>query len=542
MEDNRANLFTIELSGVFRVTSAAGKDVTPNSAMCCAILAVIAASTGHSVSRSRLQAMFWGTSEAKQGSGSLRSALFKLRKSFEEFSEELFLIRNTHVGLANGCWNVRRNKVATTFLEGMDLNVVGAEGFEEWLLEERMAEQNSPTSIASDLEVNKFNPRAPIGLSLGILPTLTLDRGAVSNAVTEPFFEDLQLALSQLSNISIYNLTGVVIDGDDQLSHSGPSQTLMLKSIVSERERKITLQLSLLAPLTGRVVKTISPIHLAQRDVQIDAAGIAEAILGAFNQEHGVNQSVDLMPWAVLSSLFSLDAEAVTKTEAQLDTFLATQSSSVLKSLKVFSQVFKEHEGLAPRLTYSTAEMIGILEKIPTEHPHRALCESLLGYAAHMLNADNEFSAFLLQLADQRAPNLALNLDHLAVLKLSEGDLRAASEAHARCMACSGLSSWRYSYDITGAMIAMAAGDFRKALSRSNQSLMQRPKFVGALRYTMIGFAMNQSVENAGLIKSRIKRLRPEYDLGAWVEGFLERSDPIFANNVAITLKKQNLI
>lgn len=334
----------------------------------------------------------------------------------------------------------------------------------------------------------------------------------------------------------------MVIDGDKHLSHSRPSQTLMLKSVVSEREHNITLQLSLLAPLSGRVVKTIPPIHLLHRDVQVDVAGIAELILGAFDQEHGAHQSADLMPWAVLSSLFSLDAEAVAKTEAQLDTLLATQSSPVLKILKMFSQIFKENEGLAPKLTYSAAEMIRTLEKVPTEHPHRALCESLLGYAAHMLNADNEFSTFLLQVADQRAPNLALNLDHLAVLKLAEGDLRAASKAHARCMACSGLSSWRYSYDVTGAMIAMAAGDFRTALSRSNQSLMQRPRFVGALRYTMIGFAMNHSAENAGLMKSRIAKLRPDYDLGAWVEGFLKRSDPVFANNVAITLQRQDLI
>ena len=159
-----------------------------------------------------------------------------------------------------------------------------------------------------------------------------------------------------------------------------------------------------------------------------------------------------------------------------------------------------------------------------------------------MLCAENDVSEYLLETAFGRAPNLAINLDHLSALHFARGNLKAAVEYHERCMRFSALSSWRYSYDITGAMIAMALGDYRIALRHSNRALMQRPQFIGALRYTMIGFAMNEDQESAHLMKSRITGLRPNYDLASWIEALLRRSDPVFGNNVAITLKQLELI
>jgi hypothetical protein len=91
-------------------------------------------------------------------------------------------------------------------------------------------------------------------------------------------------------------------------------------------------------------------------------------------------------------------------------------------------------------------------------------------------------------------------------------------------------------------MIALAAGDYRQSLRLSNASLVKKPKFVGALRYAMIGFAMTNSAGNARLMKRSILKLRPNYDLDSWVEGLLKRSDPVFANNVSITLQRHSLI
>ena len=91
-------------------------------------------------------------------------------------------------------------------------------------------------------------------------------------------------------------------------------------------------------------------------------------------------------------------------------------------------------------------------------------------------------------------------------------------------------------------MIALAGGDYRQSLRLSNASLVKKPRFVGALRYAMIGFAMTNSADNARLMKRSILKLRPDYDLGAWVEGLLKRSDPVFANNVSITLQRLSLI
>ncbi len=104
------------------------------------------------------------------------------------------------------------------------------------------------------------------------------------------------------------------------------------------------------------------------------------------------------------------------------------------------------------------------------------------------------------------------------------------------------LSSWRYSYEITGSMIALAKGDFHAALAFANRALMQKPKFVGALRYAMLGFAMSDNEVDANRMKRRLLQLRPNYDLSGWFENLLSRTDPEFGNNVELTLRQYEFI
>lgn len=486
--------------------------------------------------------MFWGNSDAKHASGSLRSTIFQLRKEFDGVGEPSVRAHKLHVSLAPELWALSNPVSSDLFLEGFDLPLKGAEGFEEWLRLERNS-GGSPQSQPAPAHISVSNP-AQDGMicSLGILPTTTLCRHALDTIAIDLALDVLVKKLAQISLMAIYDLRGSSVTEGALSLDSCSRPGLLLRSAVFESERQVFLRVVLVEARTGKVIRSFDPIPALETSEKVEMGGVAERIMDALVTIKGSIAPVELLPWAALSSLFSLTSNALMSTDAELNRLIASGGPPVLRCLSVFLQIFKENEGLTLPSDIQAMDLQTALAAVPTSDPLRAICESLIGYAAHMLCANNELSHFLLEMADRRSPNLALNLDHLAVIKLAAGDLKAATLAHDRCMKVSGLHSWRYSYDITGAMIALARGDYRAALKYSNQSLMQRPKFVGALRYAMISFAMNNGEGNAHLMRRRILQLRPDYDLSGWVENFLRRSDPIFGNNVALTLRDYELI
>lgn len=531
---------TVYLNGAFRVKLSTGEDVTPNSKVRCALLAVLAASPNQSMSRLRLQTLFWGNSDSKQASGSLRSVLFKLQKDFSSVKEPLFETHSNHVSLVPGRWTVFKSPQAGELLEGLDLCLKGANEFEDWLRDERIAcvDEGSKLDSGSIARVSTNHP-AP-NYALGILPTLA--GGLNESAIANSFIDSIIDSIAQLSSISVFDLRGSVLTPNSLPSASTTKSNLLLKSSVHKSGKNWVLRLSLIEPLSGRIVSNVKPIVFEDGDINVDLSHCTEQVLSAFLDKHSSGVPLNLMPWATLASLFSLSPNAVEETEAEIDRLLEIDPLPFLPSLKIFLQIFKQNEGITAQESYQLHDLQNALLQVPMTDTLRPLSESLIGYAAHMLCAENDVSGYLLDTAFKRAPGLAINLDHLAAVHFARGDLKNAVKYHEQCMRFSTLSSWRYSYDITGAMISIALGDYRTALQHSNRSLTQRPQFIGALRYNMIGFAMNDNPENAHQIKSRIETLRPNYDLSNWIESFLRRSNPVFANNVAITLEQLELV
>lgn len=532
----------VHCSGTFRVVLGSGRDVTPKSKLRCALLAVLACAPNMTVSRATLQDMFWGSSDEKRASGSLRTTIFQLRNEFAPIGAHAIQAHKHHVSLESDLWGLQRNDRDGMFLEGFDLRIKGAEEFEDWLRYERQSSdsyqeksERIPVPVAS-------NGKDETAYALGILApdwqgTITADLAAVGVAL-----DALIQAITGISLLTVYDLRGTCLKKGD-LNLSGKNKRgFLLRTRLYQSSGESFVRFALFEARTGKVVRSFEPVHVPMDAADVEMAHLAERILETLAPLDDAVAPVDLLPWATLSSLFSLSPKALMSTESELNRLMIGGGPPVLRCLSIFLQIFKENEGLADHLKFEAFDLQNALASVSVSDPLRPLCESLVGYAAHMLCANNELSQFLLETAAQRSPNLALNLDHLAVVNLASGNLVAAKHAHERCMSVSSLSSWRYSYDITGAMIDLARGDFRGALRQSNQSLMQRPRFVGALRYAMISFALNKGEDNARWMRRRILQLRPDYDLSLWVENFLRRSDPVFGNNVALTLRDYELI
>lgn len=533
---------TVHCSGTFRVIANDGRDMTPTSQKSCAILAVLATSADMTTSRATLQNLFWAGSSAIHASGSLRSALHVVRHASDGAFANTIIGHKHHISLDPQAWDVAIDADRQTFMEGFDLKSLkgNSEAFEDWLRDMRMEQSGVDQWAEGGSVPPPVSSEENIAICIVPVERNSVPQARVTSA--DHLIDQLMSALALRSMVTLYDLRGTALCEGALSPEVTRVHAFILKTTVFRSAGSYFLRPSLLEARTGRIAKIFQPLQLEGGQVEHEVIYAAEQILDALHTCYSEAPTVNLLPWTVLSSLFSMDARALSTTEAEIDRLLEATGMAMLNCLKIFLQIFKENEGLASPAAPDIRELERALSGVPTGDPLRPLCESVIGYAAHMLCAENDMSQFLLNTADKRAPGFALNLDHLAVLNLSNGNIAAAKAAHRRCMQVSELSSWRYSYDITGAMIALAEGDFHSALRHSNNSLLQRPRFVGALRYSMIGFAMNRSEENANLMKRRIMQLRPDYDLSHWAEGFLRRSDPKFGNNVALTLREYDMI
>lgn len=116
-----------------------------------AILAVLAATKGHCHSRSWFIALLWPDRQHKQAQSSMRSALSDIRRNLGPYADAL-ISDNTEVALDPTLFRVEDqcnpNGHVPEFLEGFDVG--HAEGFEDWLLMQRMA----PLEQVSDVRVS----------------------------------------------------------------------------------------------------------------------------------------------------------------------------------------------------------------------------------------------------------------------------------------------------------------------------------------------------------------------------------------------------
>ncbi|SIS78462.1 hypothetical protein SAMN05421759_103238 [Roseivivax lentus] len=274
----------------------------------------------------------------------------------------------------------------------------------------------------------------------------------------------------------------------------------------------------------SRLVWISDPTAIVPEHTDEIAASSAESMLEHLSASMISLDLPDLFPWTALTALFSLDTDAIRRTETQIARMCEAGAPESISCIGHFAQVFKENEGVEVARRITREQLCDLVASVPQSSPMLPLWQSLAGYCAHMLLGDNDLAKAFLDASLERSPTLSLNLDHIAVLRMSLGDLKGAEEAFLQCQRVGVGSPWRYTYDVTGSMLYMAKGDYRNSLHFANRALLRKPRFVGALRYAMAGFALAGNAKDAEIMHSRILRLRPNYDMGGWLESMVRRS------------------
>ena len=546
--DHPSETATVSLTGPFRVTSANGVDITPGSALRQAILAVLVTAPGQIRSRKTLQDMFWGAADQARAAASLRTAIYLLRQDLSALGDSVLRADRHTVSLAPGRLTAQKTHAFDTgFLEGIDLPLSDCEGFEDWLRAMRGTDDADAEKQTAPLSpVRVCSPPSVIAhkspLALGVLPSMSSVRTPQAAARAEAVIDGVAQFFSQMTYLDVHDLRCSDTRATPLPLASGLGATHWLQAVIDDTDRGTRVCLRLMEAVSRKILWLSPPITVGGPDDLASAWTLGETIADRMLAHPAAADAPNLYPLTVITALFSLDAALVAQTEGHLDRLIADGGAPVLQCLRLFTQVFKENEAFGTAIDPDVTGLCDLLSRIPASDPHLPLCESLVGYSVHMLLGENDLADHLVENAFRRAPNLALNLDHLAVLRMVRGDLDGAEAAFRKCLAASALSPLRYTYEVTGAMIYLGRGDLKRSLHHANQAMFRKPRYLAALRYSMAGFALSDRPQDARRMLTRIQSLRPGYDLSAWAEGYVRRSAPDLGQKMVQSLRQSALL
>lgn len=536
-------------AGPFRVQSDDARDITPTSPVRQAILAVLVLAPRQMKARKSLQGMFWGSADSAHAAANLRTALYQLRQDLMPLGPEVLHADRQMVSLSPGV--IAADLGADNgldLLEGLDLPLADCDGFEDWLRSLRQsrtpADASETAPVAAKVGINP-PPRAdrPLRLALGLLPTV--HAGPPPGAA----LGQVEATIDQITQFLKVHTLLDVHDFRDPCARSVPlpvasaqGPTHLLQSRLQHDGTGVQLRFRLLEAHSRKLLWLSQPIAQQDLDHEATAWRLGESIIDCMRLHPPPAGAPDLFPFTALAAFFSLDPGEIDRAETQLQVMVAGGGHPVLECLQLFAQVFRVNEQLGAFAEIDTERLLNTLADLPNADPMLPVCQSLLGYALHMLRAENDLAFHLIDNASRLAPNFALNLDHLAVIHLVRGDLAGAEAAWRRLNLVGQNSPWRYTYDITGAMIHLMRGDLRQSLYFANQSMFRKPRYLAALRYSMIGFALSNRAEDAARMLDRIRVLRPGYDLSHWADGFVTRMPVHLAKSAVQSLRQVELL
>jgi TolB-like protein len=202
-------LFELELVGPFRLRAPDGCRVMIASKKAQALIAMLAMSGSGERTRSWLQGQLWGSRAANQAQASLRNELSTLRALLNLGDRMLLSSDKNAVRLDLSLINVDARRSEGTanrqgeFLEGID--ILGEEGFEDWLREERTRFQTR-TTVGAVAIAALSTPYAPMSSAsefatlpaLAVLPFANLTGDPQLDFLAEGLSEDLIDQVSRL--------------------------------------------------------------------------------------------------------------------------------------------------------------------------------------------------------------------------------------------------------------------------------------------------------------------------------------------------------
>ena len=257
--------FSLKLVGAFRLLTPAGARVDISSRKGAALIAMLAMADDGERTRGWLQDQLWGARDPDQAQNSLRRELSNLRKALNA-EAPLLVTDHDRVRLDLDRVAVDARAPASPgrrreFLEGLD--IPGADGFEEWLREQRSilrdqvrtfseseAEGEPPARVRTPVvDVSQPAPGFDGRPALAVLPFANLTGDSDTDYLAEGISEELIDRLSRLRWLPVIARSSSFSLGPD-VDHRAVYRELGAKYLLEGRVRRAGEGFRLSASLT----------------------------------------------------------------------------------------------------------------------------------------------------------------------------------------------------------------------------------------------------------------------------------------------------
>lgn len=257
----------LTLLGPFRLLASDGARIEITSKRGCALIAMLAMSNHGERTRGWLQDRLWGSREKLQAQNSLRNELSTLRRQLNGGTQPLLRFTRDRVMLDLNQIDVDAREplaergpiVQAEFLEGID--IPGADGFEEWLREQRAAVAAAASRI--DVADAEEPARAPVSADFHRAPSLSVLPFA--NQTGDPDKTYLAAGISEELIDRISRLRWVPVVSPGQTFRHDPDETIqavgqrlksayVLSGVMRARDAAYFLSAQMVDTVSGQVI------------------------------------------------------------------------------------------------------------------------------------------------------------------------------------------------------------------------------------------------------------------------------------------------
>ncbi len=520
-------MLIFQLYGPFSMTDEAGIDRRPKLMKARAILAVLAATKGHRHSRSWFIAMLWPDRQHLQALSSMRSALSDIRRHLGPYADAL-ITDNTEVALDPACFKVEENGSSNghlgEFLEGFDVG--HADGFEDWLVTQRMAEVDEPPKAA---------PRADFGLPAQPYPAKSTARiFLASRSHPGDHFTAMQCdALVDCLAKSIEEIgLADIIDGrgcgdglDDFRAQAARDNCgLMLVAEAAEASGQAIARLKIVETDRGVLVWSKSLTGRPMIDLEDPltisvVAGVVDHLSERFLRGYRGLEESNMPPQALalsgINRLFRLGLQNYQTADVLLKQAHALDHRGRYLAWRAFLRTFMLCEQQLENPEAVVEEATALARRALEAEPYNSMVLALCAHVETMLHSAYECAYDM----SSRALELnACNPLAWASLGAAASFLGETQKGHgiAKVGARIGKQScFSFQAESWASATGLLAGDIGGALKHAERSHMIAPSFAPPMRYLSALYCIDGQFGQAAIVAEKLRSQEPDFTMNS---------------------------
>lgn len=517
--------------GPFQVATSDGQDITPSGLLRRALLAVLITGPNQMRTRSHLTQMFWGNSTPAKSAASLRTALSELRKELRPLCDDglqsdRYCVRLTP-RLITPDWSAETTHDGSAeFLEGMDLQLRGADGFEEWLRSMRLSHVPKVTPAAKHAKVplpplSQLAPadqRQNQSIAMALLPCRTLgDPSVLDENAVNLIVDQLCDLLGQAMPLRLYDYRDHFQGGAGAQLIQGTGPKLLLRPTAQANGAPIRLQL-----LNGRDQQVIWQGDLPRTPNggttldSPDQLRVFEELLRCLADRPEYQEEELISPYQALVTMFHLDSGQLDHLQGLIDTALNEGSQPIYHALNCYLATIRSGENIGKSAMLTRSDLITEAQGAIRPADFRPYSMAMSGYALAFLGGELDLGTDIAHRAVELAPGQAFCWDQLALCQFSAGDFDAAADSALRAQLLGAHSPLRYTYDTTACIVAFARGDYLSTVKFGNRALFRMPRFTAALRYTASAMAHLEQLGDSRRMLQQLRLINPGINLNQY--------------------------